>query len=119
MILAAIPTTGTTDGTLAGNVGMYIPGDTILRFGEDQPNETAMRKRLTIKKGHTSSVPIATPVQATADATARTGNDIYWPARCIRNAVSSGTGRPVAPFAAPLFQAVPAMSRWAQVYLRV
>ncbi len=35
--------------------------------------------------------------------------------RFIRKVVSSGTGRPVAPFCAPLFQAVPAMSRWAQV----
>src|SRR5580765_1580448 len=33
--------------------------------------------------------------------------------------VSSGTGRPVAPFAAPDFQAVPATSRWAHGYLDV
>ncbi|OMP13582.1 hypothetical protein COLO4_01367 [Corchorus olitorius] len=33
--------------------------------------------------------------------------------------VSSGTGRPVAPLAAPLFHAVPAMSRWAQSYFSV
>jgi len=37
----------------------------------------------------------------------------------IRKAVRSGTGRPVAPFSLPDFQAVPAMSRWAQSYLRV
>jgi hypothetical protein len=35
--------------------------------------------------------------------------------RFSRNVVSSGTGRPVAPLDAPLFHAVPAMSRWAQV----
>src|SRR5471032_3686694 len=40
-------------------------------------------------------------------------------ARLIRKFDSSGTGRPVAPFAPPDFHAVPAMSRWAQVYLRV
>src|SRR3990167_334862 len=37
-------------------------------------------------------------------------------ARAIKNSTSSPTGRPVAPFAAPLFQAVPAMSRCAQGY---
>ena len=35
--------------------------------------------------------------------------------RFIRKVVSSGTGRPVAPFDAPLFHAVPAISKWAQV----
>src|SRR5207245_1936977 len=36
-----------------------------------------------------------------------------------RKSVSNGTGRPVAPLAAPLFHAVPAMSRCAQVYFFV
>src|ERR1700704_1065161 len=36
----------------------------------------------------------------------------------MRNVVSRGTGRPVAPFSFPDFHAVPAMSRWAQSYLR-
>jgi hypothetical protein len=36
-----------------------------------------------------------------------------------RNWVSSGTGRPVAPFSPPDFQAVPAMSRCAHLYLPV
>src|SRR5215510_3123450 len=40
-------------------------------------------------------------------------------ARLMRKVVSRGTGRPVAPFSLPDFQAVPAMSRWAQSYLRV
>jgi hypothetical protein len=35
-------------------------------------------------------------------------------ARLIRYCVSSGTGRPVAPFSLPDFHAVPAISRWAQ-----
>ncbi len=36
------------------------------------------------------------------------------PARLSRNCASIGTGRPVEPLLAPLFQAVPATSRWAQ-----
>src|SRR4249920_676238 len=40
-------------------------------------------------------------------------------ARLIRNVVRRGTGRPVAPFFLPVCQAVPAMSKWAQSYLRV
>ena len=40
-------------------------------------------------------------------------------ARAIRKRVSSGTGRPLAPFWAPDFQAVPAMSRCAQSYFLV
>ncbi len=40
-------------------------------------------------------------------------------ARLIRNVVSKGTGRPVEPLAAPLFHAVPAISRCAQVYFFV
>src|SRR5690349_13855834 len=39
--------------------------------------------------------------------------------RLIKNWVSSGTGRPVAPFSLPDFQAVPAMSRCAQRYFWV
>ena len=39
--------------------------------------------------------------------------DQDFPASFIRKCVSSGTGRPVAPLALPVFQAVPAMSRCA------
>ncbi len=41
------------------------------------------------------------------------------PARLSRNCDSSATGRPVAPLALPERRAVPAMSRCAQLYLRV
>src|SRR5262245_25844899 len=41
------------------------------------------------------------------------------PARWIRNSDSSGTGRPVAPLASPLKEAVPAMSRCAHLYALV
>ena len=42
-------------------------------------------------------------------------SSISTPALASRNWVSSGTGRPVEPFSLPDFQAVPAMSRCAQL----